>query len=360
MKMAVLRFSSWDALFVVTAAMYGAALLRMPSIPLMAIGMWWTANTIAHNFIHHPFFVSRPLNVSFSLFLTVLLGVPQTLWRERHLAHHAGRLWRLRPTPQLAAEIALVGAAWTTLAVLQPMFFITVYIPGYLAGLCLCALSGYYEHAHGAASHYGRLYNFLCFNDGYHVEHHTTPGIHWTRLPDRIDAEARASRWPALLRWLDSVNLEMLERLVLRSRHLQRLVLGSHRRALAALLPSVPQVGRVAIVGGGLFPRTAIVLRELLPAARIVIIDADGGNLETARSLIGEGAEFVHRRYRASGEAGDFDLVVIPLSFDGARASIYRHPPAKAVLVHDWIWRRRGISRVVSVALLKRLNLVLS
>jgi hypothetical protein len=49
---------------------------------------------------------------------------------------------------------------------------------------------------------------------------------------------------------------------------------------------------------------------------------------------------------------------VIPLAFDGDRDAIYRHRPAAAVVVHDWIWRRRGTSRVVSVALLKRLNLV--
>jgi hypothetical protein len=28
------------------------------------------------------------------------------------------------------------------------------------------------------------------------------------------------------------------------------------------------------------------------------------------------------------------------------------------VLVHDWIWRRRGRSHIVSLALLKRVNLL--
>ena len=50
------------------------------------------------------------------------------------------------------------------------------------------------------------------------------------------------------------------------------------------------------------------------------------------------------------------DLVVIPLAFDGDRAALYTHPPAPAVIVHDWIWRKRGDSRIVSVALLKRIN----
>jgi hypothetical protein len=359
----ILRFSSWDALFVVMALLHGVALVLVPSIPVIAVGIWWTGNTVSHNFIHRPFFVARRLNVLFSLLLTVLLGVPQALWRERHLAHHAGRAWRLHVNPQLAAEAALICMFWSAVAVLQPIFFTTVYVPGYLAGLLLCTLQGYYEHADGTTSHYGRLYNLLCFNDGYHVEHHVRPASHWTELPNRRDAGARRSSWPALLRWLDVVNLETLERLVLRSPFLQHLVLQSHRRALAGLVPHLPPVQRVAIVGGGLFPRTALILRELLPSAHIVIIDADAANLEKARSIIDghdacDAVEFVHRRYRASGETQDFDLVIIPLSFEGDRAAVYQMPPAQAVLVHDWIWRRRGTSRVVSRLLLKRLNLV--
>jgi hypothetical protein len=50
--------------------------------------------------------------------------------------------------------------------------------------------------------------------------------------------------------------------------------------------------------------------------------------------------------------------VVFPLSFDGPRADIYARPPAHAVIVHDWIWRKRGASHIVSIALLKRVNLV--
>jgi hypothetical protein len=52
------------------------------------------------------------------------------------------------------------------------------------------------------------------------------------------------------------------------------------------------------------------------------------------------------------------DALVIPLSFDGDRAELYGTPPARTVIVHDWIWHVRGTSRVVSPLLLKRLNLV--
>ncbi len=146
---------------------------------------------------------------------------------------------------------------------------------------------------------------------------------------------------------------------MLRSPWLAQFVLRTHRQAFRAILPELPpQLRSVAIVGGGLFPRTALILRELLPDARIAIVDASRANLDTARGFIADGIEFSNRRY-VLGDAEDCDLLVIPLSFDGDRAAICRSPPARTVLVHDWIWHRRGVGRIVSVALLKRLNLVL-
>jgi len=357
----ILRSSPWDAVFVLVAAVHGAALLTFPSIPLIAIGLWWTANTTAHNFIHRPFFAAAGANAGFSLLLTAILGIPQSVWRERHLAHHAGRAWRLRRTPQLAAEVGLLLVLWGTLATADPLFFVGVYAPGWLAGLGLCVLQGHYEHAGGVTSHYGRVYNALCFNDGYHAEHHASPGVHWTQLPRRATSPGRSSRWPPLLRWLDAIGLDGLERLALRSPSLQRFVVSRHREAFERLLPLLPPVQRIAIVGGGLFPRTALVLRDLLPAARITIIDADRDNLEIARALLPAGVEFEHRRFPADGElSGSFanDLLVIPLAFDGDRDAIYGMRGAAAVAVHDWIWRPRGTSCVVSLALCKRLNLL--
>ena len=63
----------------------------------------------------------------------------------------------------------LVLAVWTAAASLAPGIFLTVYLPGWALGLGLCFLQGHYEHAGGTTSHYGRLYNLLFFNDGYHV-----------------------------------------------------------------------------------------------------------------------------------------------------------------------------------------------
>src|SRR5438445_11583313 len=82
----ILRHSRWDALLIALSAVQAVLLASRPSLWLIAVGLWWNANTISHNFIHLPFFRSRRLNRLFSAWLTLLLGIPQTLWRERHLA----------------------------------------------------------------------------------------------------------------------------------------------------------------------------------------------------------------------------------------------------------------------------------
>jgi hypothetical protein len=342
------------------AAAQGVLMLAIPTAPTIALGIWWNSNTISHHFIHRPFFRRRAANALFAAYQSVLLGIPQTLWRDRHLAHHTGVHRRPRISTELAAQAGLVLSLWFAIASSAPMFFLSVYVPGYIAGLMLCAVHGHYEHARGGTSHYGKLYNLLCFNDGYHAEHHARPNVHWTHLPTRREPGARVSAWPAPLRWVEAFSLQALERLVLRSRVLQRFVLRTHTRAFRSLLASLPPVERIAIVGGGLFPRTALILRGLLPAAHITIVDADRANLDQARMLLGHAEiDFIHAHYTA-GDSAACDLLVIPLSFDGDRAAIYARPPAPAVIVHDWIWRRRGASRLVSIALLKRINLVVA
>ena len=357
------RLAKWDRLFVTLALAHGAALLGWPSIPLIAAGLWWNANTIAHNFIHRPFFRSATANRAFSAYLSVVLGFPQSVWRARHLAHHAGSNFELRTsklTPAFITETALVAALWLTLFSLEPRFFLSVYLPGYALGLALCFLQGHFEHARGTTSHYGWLYNTLFFNDGYHVEHHARPGTDWRRLPQLTTGGARWSRWPAVLRWLDWFSLTSLERLVLSSPRMQRFVLAAHERAFRVLLPRLPPVQSVTIVGGGLFPRTALIVRRLLPGASIRIIDADADHLAIARPFLDDGVSCEHRAYDGGALADDTGLLVIPLAFVGDRRRLYDQPPARAVLVHDWVWRRRDLpGATVSWLLLKRLNLVL-
>jgi hypothetical protein len=353
------RWTTRDALPVALVLAHGALLLSLPSIPLVAVGLWWNANTISHHFIHRPFFRTRALNAGFSLYLSLLLGFPHSLWRARHLAHHSGREGqRARHGSRLAPlDLVVVIALWAALLVFAPGFMLAVYLPGFLIGLGLCYLQGHYEHARGTVSHYGLLYNFLLLNDGYHVEHHARPGAHWRDLCRVREGEANASRWPAVLRWLECLNLCALERLVLRVPALQRYVIKRHERALRSLATRLPPVRRVGIVGGGLFPRTALILRQLLPHSRLVLIDMSADNLAVARRFLDGEVEFINKRFEPAVEC-EFDLLIIPLAFDGDRAAIYDRPPASAVLVHDWIWRRRGASVIVSWLLLKRLNLV--
>jgi hypothetical protein len=373
----VLRHSSWDAVLVALSLVHGAALAIAPSVPLVAIGLWWNANTIAHNFIHTPFFRARELNVLFSVYLSGVLGIPQTLWRHRHLQHHAGRDRSLTLSPLLMVETGVVAGLWVAIAVLAPSFFVGVYLPGYAIGLCLCFLQGHFEHARGTTSHYGWIYNVCFFNDGYHVEHHRHPGEHWTRLPEQTTTGAQHSAWPPVLRWLDAVSLEALERIVLTSPRLQRLVLACHARALRQLVARIPHVSRVTIVGGGLFPRTALILRDLLPDAVITIVDDNREHLEIARSFLdrrADGGDTHARACRAEAPArrrvtfrhelydprtpDSADLLVIPLALIGNRQAFYRESPARWTLIHDWLWNRHADGVLVSLWLLKRLNLV--
>ena len=171
-------------------------LLRVPAgSPVVAVGLWWNSNTVAHHFIHRPFFRSRSLNVLFAL-------LPQ-----RPARHPAVDLARPAPRPPRRRRLAAAaepaagrrgaagaGPVGVLLAALAAWFFLTAYLPGYALGLGLCWLHGHYEHARGTISHHGRLYNLLFLNDGYHVEHHARPGAHWTRAADASRRLRRADQ----------------------------------------------------------------------------------------------------------------------------------------------------------------------
>ena len=159
--------------------------------------------------------------------------------------------------------------------------------------------------------------------------------------------------------------LAWLERtLLLRSERLQRFLVVHHLgafRALLARLDTPPR--RVAVVGGGLFPRTVLVLRELLPTTELVVIDASEANVAIAQEFLSgttdgtRGVSFVVGWFEPERAQG-FDLVVIPLGFAGDRDALYSKPAAP-IVIHDWAWRRRGdASECVGGFLFRRLNLV--
>ena len=345
-----------DAFLVSMSLVHGALLLATPSTLLIAIGLWWNANTVAHNFIHQPFFRTRAANRAYSCFLSVLLGFPQTVWRERHVAHHAGRAPSLRLSRQLAIELALVLAAWGMAALFAPHLFFWTYLPGWALGLMLCSVQGHYEHARGTTSHYGWLYNFLFFNDGYHVEHHRHPGVHWTEIAGLRTSEV-TSRWPPVLRWLDGLSLDGLERIVVRVPLFQRIVVAIHARAFRRLLRNAGEIRTALIVGGGLFPRTALVLRRVSPQTSLTIVDANEEHLRVARRFL-DGDVVLRQSFFAGSAPPGVDLAIVPLAYIGDRQQLYEEPPARLTLVHDWLWHKRGTSAVVSILLLKRVNLV--
>lgn len=346
------------------ALVHLAVLLVWPNFWTIGLGLWWNANTVSHNFIHRPFFYQRRMNAGFSILLSLLLGLPQSVWRERHLAHHRGEPARLSWSLQLAAECLAIGGLWTGLFWMAPELLWFGLLPGLALGLSICAVHGHFEHADGTISHYGRIYNRLFFNDGYHVEHHASPGMDWRRLAEysgTASEQCMVSRWPAVLRFLD-YPLDWLEALVPDRPWLRRFVLSTHRRAWVQLSPELGAPRRIGVVGGGLFPRTALLLRELWPTASITLIDASASNLDSARRHLGSTVTY-RCAWFDPGRHADYDLVVIPLAYRGEdRDALHRLPPAACVVFHDWIWQvpeaADTVTAVVSPWLLKRLTLV--
>lgn len=341
------------------------ALAAWPAWGTFGVAFWWLANTVSHQAVHRRFFRTRWLEHAFSLWLSLLLFVPQRLWRQRHLAHHAGRAWRWRAERQLTWECMAVAAVVLGLALVAPSWLTTVVLPGLGLGFLLCWLHGHFEHHPRTTSVYAAWWNRLFLNDGYHGEHHALPACHYRDLPRLVQLAADRSPLPPVLRWLrcppwlrPPVLLAMAEKLVLRCSPLRHAVLVAHRRALVRVLRDVPSPRRVVIVGGGLFPRTAILLQERWPAATIVVLDADLQHLERARPWLPAGAVLQHGTFVA-GERLDADLVVLPLAFVGDRTRTIQSPPAPLLVVHDWWWRRPpGSTAMVAWWLGKRVTLV--
>ena len=346
---------------------------------LYGLMVWWCSNTVAHIHLHRPLFRTAASNRAFGSGLTLLLGIPQTLWKSRHLAHHFGPR---APSPSerraLGLEIGIVLASWLAIGLAAPSFLFFAWLPGWAGGLVLCNLQGRGEHSlcgedvPSGISHYGRWYNLVWFNDGYHAEHHRWPDAHWSTLPLRrgvLGDHATRARAPvvAALSLLESPGarcLVLLERLAMGSPWLRRWLVRQHRRALATLLGglALPAAPRVAIVGGGLFPRTALAIRPLLPGAELVILDRSARHIASARPVLedhGMGDVAVEETSFAPGDEVGFDLVILPLAYVGDRNAIYGERLRAPALVHDWLWRGRGTrSTIVSRLLLKRLNRV--
>lgn len=130
--------------------------------------------------------------------------------REPRRSHELGQVQIDRVAHCLSLAVFLaISWQWTLLC----------YLPAFFAALTLVNVQNYYRHfgadpndrAADSVSHYGRFYNLISFNDGYHQEHHLAPGTHWSKLPDvrerhrpALDNRPRIiSPVPAMLGFLD-------------------------------------------------------------------------------------------------------------------------------------------------------------
>jgi len=126
---------------------------------------------------------------------------------------------RRRELRQVQIDRAAHCLALVAFAIISWQWTLFCYLPAFACALVLVNVQNYYRH-YGAdpdsrmtdsVSHYGRLYNLLTFNDGYHQEHHLSPATHWSQMPvinarhqDRLAARPRIiSPVPAMLGFLD-------------------------------------------------------------------------------------------------------------------------------------------------------------
>lgn len=235
--------------------------------PVGVMMFWYNVAVATHNFLHTPWSPNKTMNRIYGALNSINLGLPQTLYRFHHFNHHryendrrgtdgltcdhsstfaygvngrhehviaycslglfrrgtAAAILKARQTGKMgvvwfetltvaAALVAFLSASWK--------FTIFFYLPVFYFGWCLAHLENYYEH-YGASpeircansvSYYGRLYNMLFCNEGYHQEHHLQPQVHWTSRPQVREklqmcqdaANCIASAFPPLLGFLDS------------------------------------------------------------------------------------------------------------------------------------------------------------
>ena len=126
---------------------------------------------------------------------------------------------RARELRQIRADRAAHSLSLIVFATVSWRWTVCCYLPAFFAALVLVNIQNYYRHfganpevpTANSVSYYGRLYNLLTFNDGYHQEHHLAPGAHWSEMTDvhrrlrgGLDSEQRIiSPVPAVLGFLD-------------------------------------------------------------------------------------------------------------------------------------------------------------
>lgn len=213
--------------------------------PFQAVFLVIVMNTSLHHHMHVPIFKPQWLNRTYELFVSGVVGIPFHGWKFFHTTHHKynndfvvdGKtndpvsfyrygsngqrenfwsyalkgVWRdfsgittqdkhdtcrtpvvITKQKEIRNEKLAFVIFLGLIAIVNPWYcaFYTGVV--YFLSLVLNNANSYGEHfgpaeqsnfrANSVGS-YDRLYNLLCFNSGYHQEHHVRPSAHWTTLP---------------------------------------------------------------------------------------------------------------------------------------------------------------------------------
>jgi fatty acid desaturase len=235
-------------------------------LPLCLFLFWYNGLVASHNFVHTPWFKSNLLNRCYMVLNSVNIGLPMAHYYQEHLKHH--RYGNDRPDDlgqtkdptstfacgtngqhenlisycalglfrtdlgesfreiarkgsglQLGCELVACGLSLAIYFALYWQYCLWLFLPVFYFGWALEHLENYYEHFGGtpenkyanSTSYYGRLYNMLFCNEGYHQEHHLRPNVHWMHRPQTHQelkpALERTNRvilkFPPVLSWLD-------------------------------------------------------------------------------------------------------------------------------------------------------------
>ena len=197
-------------------------------------------NSSLHNHAHCPIFNSKRLNRIYELFVSATTGIPHHSWKSAHLIHHIhvndnpvtgkpndpasvyanGELinfwvycfillkenikyYFFTITPYFLTNKKYANEykqeMWAFRVFLLLIFFINFYygvflVITYILAYVVNNANSYGEHwgalqrrgdtTQDSIGIYSKWYNWMCFNAGYHQEHHHKPGVHWSKLPE--------------------------------------------------------------------------------------------------------------------------------------------------------------------------------
>jgi fatty acid desaturase len=202
-------------------------------------------NTALHHHGHWSTFNNRKLNQFYEIFLSMAAGNSNCDFKLNHLQHHiyvndipengktkdpvsvfqfsengkivnawyhcvmAGtvdqfieyvRIFRFKKTYSKIKELSFkikyehfAFNAFTILVFIASPYYGIFFLLTYMVAHIVNNFNDYGEHwgaldrrgdtTQDSVGIYGKLYNTLAFNSGYHQEHHHKPGVHWTKLP---------------------------------------------------------------------------------------------------------------------------------------------------------------------------------